>query len=164
MSEQIKKEDNLDFVVSHFRDGYLLPVSGWRRFIMTHRQSRSWRKLAAASIAGVVLIASASILYFEISTPSPDQPVDESLTVPAENIISISENKVGRIEFHDAPLKEVTAEIERVYGVKISNLPKEELLLTISYEGTADDVIETINELMNINLKIESREDLSVEP
>ncbi len=64
------------------------------------------------------------------------------------------EEKTAKIEFKNTPLKEVVAEIERVYQVRIENVPQEEILITISYEGTASDVVETINELFNTKLNI----------
>lgn len=69
------------------------------------------------------------------------------------------EQRIERIEFHDAPLKDVASDIERVYDVKINNVPAGDIRLTISYEGTAADAVETINDLLGTNLTVSYKSD-----
>ena len=60
-----------------------------------------------------------------------------------------------KIEFTDAPLADVVKEIERVYEVHVVNVPEMgDYRLTLSYEGTAKDLVETINELLGTSLGI----------
>jgi hypothetical protein len=60
-----------------------------------------------------------------------------------------------RITFDDAPLSEVIIKIQETYNVTITNIPTEEHRLTLSYEGTADELIETINDLLGTEMKIQ---------
>ena len=57
--------------------------------------------------------------------------------------------------FNDTPLAEVVKEIEKVYDVRLTSLPEEEYRLTLSYEGTAEDLVATINELLGTHIEIE---------
>ncbi len=146
-----------EFVVSHYKDGTLLPKEGWRRFRLTHQISSFKRYVAAASVATIVLAASASLYYYYAASHSTTEEIHLSSTQETK---LADENKIEKIEFHNASLKEVVAEIERVYSVKISNVPNEDLRVTISYEGTAQDVVETINDLLNTNLLIVSKNNI----
>ncbi len=152
MTKNKEMEEDLQFVAHHFKEGTLLPSNGWRKFKLMHQISSFRRQIAAASIAVVVLAASASIYYLS----SQDKP---SASEESANIVGIetpmpSETKTAKIEFKNAPLTDVVAEIERVYGVRITNIPDDKIMVTISYEGTASDVVETINDLFDTNLKI----------
>ena len=154
MTEKNEIDKKFEFVVSHFKDGTLLPNEGWHRFKLTHRISSFKRNVAAASVATIVLAASASLYYYYESKSNPEtQNVHLNST---EEIKPSTENKIEKIEFKNASLKDVVAEIEHVYNVNISNVPKEDIRVTIYYEGTAQDVVETINELLNTNLLIVS--------
>ena len=62
--------------------------------------------------------------------------------------------KVVRLEFSNASLSEVTDEICRVYGVTLANIPIEDYRLTLSHEGNAYDLVETINELLGTDIVI----------
>ncbi|MDE7421775.1 MAG: hypothetical protein K2N35_16415 [Muribaculaceae bacterium] len=145
-------DNESEFVIGHYKDGTLLPNEGWRRFKLTHRITSFKRYIAAASVATVVLAASASLYYFYAT--NSNQATETIHLTPTNETQSTTENKIEKIEFYNAPLKEVVADIERVYVVSISNVPEEEVRVTISYEGTAQDVVETINELLNTNLVI----------
>ncbi len=156
MTEYQELDENIQFVAQHFIEGTLLPYKGWQRFKLLHHISTYRRNIAAAGIAAVVLAASASIYYFTIHDGGA---TSESVTAKVDSNSTITkEAKTAKIQFNNAPLTDVVAEIERVYDVKITNLPEEEILITISYEGTASDLIETINELFNIKLTISPKE------
>lgn len=61
-----------------------------------------------------------------------------------------------RLEFDDMPLSMVVKEIEKAYNVKISGLPADsDIHLTLSYEGNAYELIDTINQILDTNLKVE---------
>lgn len=153
MTEIKKTETDFQFVLHHFKEGTLLPKKGWQRFKLLHHISYIRRNIAAASIAAVVLAASASIYY--ISSADRDSESKTAVTnVDTKTSNTSSEVKIAKIQFRNAPLKEVVSKIESVYDVTISNLPKDDIMVTISYEGTAADVVETLNELFDIDLKI----------
>lgn len=156
MTEKNKTEESIRFVTGHYVDDTLLPRQGWQRFRLTHHISSLRRNLAAACIGAAVLAASAaSIYYFYSSTAA--SPAEETTITPASETVMVPANISRKIEFHDAPLREVAAEIERVYDVEISNVPRQEMSITISYEGTAADVVETINDLLDIHLTVKPK-------
>lgn len=155
MQNRKKTEESIDFVSGYFEEGALMPREGWRRFLLTHRIGHMRRNIAAACIGAAILTATASIYYFTSSTHPQQQIKTERITTPSEPASAFEPMKMVKIEFADATLQEVVAEIEKIYGVKVGNVPREEMRLTISYEGNAYDVIETINELLETNLVIE---------
>ncbi len=157
MTDKDKTEESLRFVTRHFEDDMLLPRQGWRLFSITHHISSLRHKVAAACISVAVLAASASI-YYLTSRPDTTAPVDNVNVQPTETALA-PEQRIERIEFHDAPLKDVASEIERVYDVKINNVPAGDIRLTISYEGTAADAVETINDLLGTNLTVSYKSD-----
>ncbi len=154
MTKFKEMEEDLQFVAYHFKEGALLPSNGWRKFKLIHHLSSIRFKAAAASIAAVVLAASASIYYLSShTTPSTSE---ESINIATIESSLPPDTKTAKIEFKHAPLSEVVAEIERVYGVRIDNMPTDQIMVTISYEGTASDVVDTINDLFDTHLKIAS--------
>ena len=148
-----KFEDSMRFVVAHFEKGVFIRHKAWDKIMEKNRFN--WRRmLAAASIACAILAASAFI-YTSLS-PSLHKDAgiidnietDPSLTVDG----SVS---TAKLEFKDAPLSDVVREIETTYGVSISGLPENEPTLTLSYEGSASELVETINDVLNTSLVIE---------
>ncbi|MDE7346739.1 MAG: DUF4974 domain-containing protein [Muribaculaceae bacterium] len=156
MTEKKEFEESIRFVARNFRNGALLPYSGWKRFRQTHRISTYRSKISAASIVAVVLAASASLYYSYTTNKDTQEPVSIQISESQD----IEKEKTEKIYFKDTPLKDVVVEIERVYDISIINVPQEEMRITISYEGTASDLIETINDLMNTSLKIIPKSEL----
>ena len=154
MAHKKEIEENMEFVARYYRDNTLLPREGWKHFKAIHSLSNLRRNIAAAAI-GVAIMATAATIYYASTTSHNDGAVEITPTPTGTEIISSAQTS-RKIEFHDASLKEVVAEIERLYGVKVVNLPREEIRVTISYEGTAEDVITTINELFDTELRIDS--------
>ncbi len=150
MTEKNLFDKSSEFVVRHFKEGRLLPDEGWRRFRLTHHITSLKRYITAASVAAVVLTATASLYFY--STNSSKSGSEYVPSTMFEETGTSAENKIEKIEFYNASLKEVVAEIERIYDVSISNVPEEEIRVTISYEGSASDVVDTLNDLLNTNL------------
>ena len=157
MKQKHEIDEDLQNVVRHFKYGTLLPQSGWQRFKLTNKITTHRRRNIAASIAAAVLAASASIYYYGNSENLKEN--QREIEILHEHTPEISVDKSEKIYFKDASLKEVVNEIERIYGVTITNVPQEDKRITISYEGTASDVVETINDLMGINLTIASKQE-----
>lgn len=157
MSENKKIDESLDFVSRYYEEDSLMPRQGWYRFRLTHSMPKWRRNVAAACIGAVVLVASASVYY--VMTSSTSEREEPGVVTTVVETTEQNPYKVVKIQFTDAALKDVVKEIEKAYGVKITNVPAEETRLTISYEGNAYDVVETINDLLGINLKIEEDTD-----
>lgn len=157
MSENKKIDESLNFVSRYYEDGSLMPRQGWYRFRLTHSMPKWRRNVAAACIGAVVMVASASVYY--VMTSSTSEREEPGMVTTVVETTEQTPYKVAKIQFTDAALKDVVKEIEKTYGVKVANVPEEETRLTISYEGNAYDVVETINDLLGINLKIEEDTD-----
>lgn len=147
-------EDSARFVAAHYRPGAFSERRAWRRLGIADGFLGLGRRVAAAVIIGAVLTVSACVLTFVVpqftDRPTADKPgVTEKTVAPAHK------GEVRKIEFTDAPLSEVIAEIERVYGVTVANRPAGDYRLTLSYEGDVDSLIETINQLLDISLTVE---------
>lgn len=156
-------DESLNFVARHFRrdafsvDNGLRAVGlgGRRLFWLPASWPRSWR-VAAASVAGVVLAATAAVTAWVVADipsagPAPADSVPQVVEQPAPR------PAVNRVEFSDESLATVVAEIERVYGVKVSGLDpqQESLRVTLSFSGTSGDLLEAINDLLGTKLTIE---------
>ena len=61
------------------------------------------------------------------------------------------------IDFENATLPAVVAKIKEVYGVEVVNLPEsaDEYKLSLHYEGTAADLVDTINETLGTDIKVQ---------
>lgn len=147
-----KFEDSVDFVSRFYKEGAFKPN---RSFGIADKLKRRLAiRWIAASIAGVAFAASAVLIgYHYKAKESVPEPVIITETVKQE--ATPSPEAIIRLEFNDAPLAEVVKGVEEAYGVKLYNVPKEDLHLTLSYEGNADDFVEAVNELLGINIKIE---------
>ncbi|MDE6272637.1 MAG: DUF4974 domain-containing protein [Muribaculaceae bacterium] len=155
MTDKIKH--SLDFVVKFYRPGAFRP-DGW--FIDSNPSF--WRRHAvAASVIGIALIAAAAAATFvvlhkdEAPTPAPTNVAAPSTDAPSTEIELPSVSEVKKIEFNDAPLPEVVKSIEATYNVKISGQTAGQPNLTLSYQGSAEDLVATINDLLGTNLSIE---------
>lgn len=144
-----KFEESLSFVVRHYRRGAFRPT-------MLFVASNRWRRLAvAASIAFGVIVASACVYLLTVHEPASS---GAETTGPVASAPDEAPEKVSRrIRFDDAPLTRVVDEIENVYGVQVSPVADNDTTrLTLSYEGNAADLLDTINELLGTDLKLEN--------
>lgn len=158
MTEKFKK--SLDFVVRYYRPDAFRPDAGLFR---TQVRRPWWRRGAiAASVIAATLVASACFYTFVLKAPAP-APV-EGVSAPVETAATPTAKptaQVSKIEFSDTPLADVVKEIEKVYGVEITGLPENgEYRLTLSYEGTATDLVETINEILGTGMKVNTENKL----
>lgn len=148
------QDKDIEFVVSHFRENTLQPESNWRTFkAMAGLRRRSWG--VAAAVASIIVIsATAGIFtYKELSTTSVgSEPVHE-VTLP--DVCPADGPKL--MVFESTGLSEVVETVESEYGVKIGNVPlnADEYVLTLRYEGTPEELIEAINEILGTKLTVE---------
>ncbi len=147
-------EENRDikFIASHYRNGMFKVEPALRR--IRHHSTRWWTRsrIAAACIGATILTASAAFFihhnYFSTSPAEMEQVAPAS--IPSAEI-------VRAIDFEDAPLPVVVAKIKEVYGVDVINLPvdADNYSLSLHYEGTALDLIETINDILDTEMTIQ---------
>ncbi|MCM1518510.1 MAG: DUF4974 domain-containing protein [Pseudoflavonifractor sp.] len=153
MTEDKKFEDSVDFVVRNYRHDAFSVDKGWRRLGLTHRVW--WRSRWAAACAVTVALAASAGIYAWLSVSAPTVT-----TLPATETVmpeaAPTAPKRSRIEFNDTPLDRVVKEIEAVYGVTVTNVPEGgDYRLTLSYEGTARELVATINDLLDIRMEVE---------
>lgn len=145
---------NIDFIARHYRRGIFRPDEAFRKIAgkAAPVKIRRWTpaRTAAAVAAAIVLSATAAIVvhrtYF---APVPE--VTEQ-TVSATQAPEV----VAAIDFDEAPLTAVVREISRVYGVEVTALPDnaDSLTLTLRYEGSAADLVETINDILGTEMEV----------
>lgn len=140
----------IDYIARHYRKGRFSTAAGWRRLGIV--RNTAWRRyrVAAAIAATVILSATAALIYY-----NDYRRVDTAVeTAPAIAADTMREVKV--IDFENAPLTDVVAKIESVYGVKVKNMPGQPdgYTLSLHYEGTPVDLIAAINEILGTEMTV----------
>lgn len=146
-------EQDINFIARRFRQG-LFDVEPALNRIIPQRPSL-WRRIrVAAAIGGFVVISATAALiirhnYFPDRTPAVEQPSRSPMT----------SDVIHPMDFEDTPLPLVVEEINAVYGVEVTNLPDhpESYTLSLHYEGTASDLVETINDILDTHMTILER-------
>ena len=146
----MKFDEEISFIARHYRKGLFNPEKALKKI----RPSQRWwsaSKIVAASFLFIILGATAALFirqnYFFDKTEFIETNTEE-ITAP--------EFVVRAIDFDDTPLPVVVDEINLVYGVEIINLPTDadQYHLSLHYEGSAVDLIETINEILGTHMEI----------
>lgn len=152
MLDDKKFEEECRFVVAHFKEGAFRTKELFESRVAFRNRRRIAIRWVAASLIAVTLSAAAIITY-KIRSVEPDQVTPEQCIVDkADNSKAM---EIIHLEFNDAKLSDVIKAVEEAYGVKLTNVPDEEIFLTLSYEGNAQDFIDTVNELLNTEIEIE---------
>lgn len=146
-------EKDIDFIARRYREGRFAIEPALRRIRPAVRRWWSPVRIAAASIAVVVMGATAAILVrnaYHAELPEPTEQAPARQEVRTYRSVSV-------IDFEDTPLPVVVDRIRDVYGVEVVNLPEnaDSLMLSLHYEGSAPDLIETVNEILDIEMRIE---------
>lgn len=143
---------NIDFIARHYRKGRFSTDAGWRRLGIAPPVRVIRFRVAAAVAAAVILSATAALVYRGLDTEhKPD-------TTTAEPAISPL-TEVRGIDFENAPLTEVVAKIESVYGVRVTGIPDNTAGYTLSlhYEGNPADLIGLINDILGTQMSVEEK-------
>ena len=144
-------EKEISFVAKHYRKGSFSVDKAWASLAIV--SPSKWRRLrvAAAIVVVVVLSATAAIIYNHYEPSAARTETENTVETPS------SREVVRVIDFEEATLPVVVAKIKEVYGVEIVNLPEkaDDYRLSLRYEGTAEDLLTTINDLLGTELKIE---------
>jgi hypothetical protein len=147
-------DKSIDYVAKHFREGRFSVDNGWKRLGIEQHPRRQFRLGAAAAIAAVVVISATAVFVYNSYNKQPPTNVETSAPT-----VDRPEMAVKVIDFEDTPLPTVVSRINEVYGVEVGNLPDNagEYHLSLHYEGNALDLITTINELLDVNLTVNSK-------
>lgn len=146
----MNEENNIRFVAKHYRAGKFNADMGWKRLGIA-RKFWNWKRISAAAAVGVVVVSAAAFAVYEnyFVDTTPQQEVITNTPAPAY--------MVKAIDFENAPLPKVIESIENTYEVRITNIPEDtsNFNLSLHYEGNAFELVETINDILDINLKVE---------
>ncbi len=147
------ENNEIKFIAERYRKGRFSADKGWNRLGI--RPVSIWRKyhVAAAVSAVVVITASAAIIYKVATVPSETPQTEISVPTVADM------DAVKIIDFENTPLTVVVEKINDTYGVTVAGLPEspDEYRLSLHYEGTASDLVETINEILGTELTVEKQ-------
>ena len=148
--EEFDKE--FGFVVKYYKEGLFNTEKALRKIRPKIRKVWSLPRLAAASCIIAVIGATAALLIRD-NFSEKSVNIENTNEVHYEPLESIS--KV--IDFDDAPLPVIIEQINIVYDVEIVNIPAnaDEYRLSLHYEGNVIDLLDTINEILGINLEVE---------
>ena len=161
-SESVKKsagildmqDEDIDFIVGKLKEGAFSTDTNWRTFKSLVGMRK--RRIGVAAAVTAILALSATAAVFTYRHISASSYGTETIYVrPSEEINSDCDSKL-RV-FEATGLSEVVQTIESEYRVKISDVPSnaDEYVLTLRYEGTPEELIEAINEILGTNLTVE---------
>ncbi len=148
----MEENKEIKYIAKHYRKGLFSVEPALRRIRGTKQTWWTRSRIAAACIGATILTASAALFihnnYFA-STPTEIEQAAPS-SIPAAEI-------VRAIDFEDAPLPVVVAKIKEVYGVDVVNVPTnaKDYYLSLHYEGSALDLIDTINDILDTEMTIQ---------
>lgn len=143
--------EDLRFITRHYRKGMFAVEPALRR--IKGRASTWWTRtrIAAACIAAVILSATAAVFVqnYRGQGVDPETATIEQTAIPATEIVRV-------IDFEEAPLTKVVEMIREVYGVEVTNIPSDpdQYTLSLHYEGSAIDLLETINDILDTDMKV----------
>lgn len=140
-----------EFVVRHYRKGVFDRREAWRSL---HLTGHTWwsRHIAAAAAGAAVVVAAVAATVYYTSYDNRQEAViaTESVeTGAAENAV-----RTARFEFQYTQLSVAAKQIEETYGITLTGLPDDDPSVTITFEGTADDLINLINESLDSEISI----------
>ncbi|MDE5594137.1 MAG: hypothetical protein K2I89_00995 [Muribaculaceae bacterium] len=147
----MSEEKEISFVAKHYRKNSFSVDKAWASLGVA--SPSKWRVLrAAAVVAGVVVLSATAAIIYNHYEPSATEPTVETVAeTPSPSEV------VRVIDFEEATLPVVVETIKEVYGVKIVNLPEnaDSYRLSLRYEGTAEDLLTTINEILDTEMSVE---------
>lgn len=144
--------EDIKFIADRYRPGRFNADKGWSRLGIGI--SFKWKRFRmAAAIAGFLFLsASAAFVYNRYySSASDNMEVVNSQEIQESPVLI-----VRVIDFEDTPLPIVIDKIKEMYGVDISNIPSNvnDFRLSLHYEGNANDLIETINDILGTDMTV----------
>lgn len=149
----MNQEKEIRFVAERYRRGRFNTDKAWGRLGIA--TSFKWKRFRiAVAVAGMVFLsATAAIVYRQYSLSHHDEMEINGQFPSVESPAYI----VKVIDFEDTPLPLVIDKIREVYGVEVSNVPYDatKYHLSLHYEGNAMDLVETINDILDIQMAVE---------
>ncbi len=141
-------DNNIRFVARHYCKGLFSADAAWRRLGIAPSMSIWRRYRVAAVLAGAIaLSAAAAIIYHQYDVRAEIE--SETLTLSPMETVKV-------VDFENAPLPVVVERIREVYGVEVDGLPEnaDDYVLSLHYEGTPVDLVDTINDLLSTEMTV----------
>lgn len=155
-----KKEDELQFVVDHYKEGYKDSDTAWKEFLglsgLSEKSSRKRWLVAACITFATIMAFAATVFIAHRSTLEPThQPVNTE-TVATDTLAKDTtqiKDSVKVFRFDDTPVNEALKDISDYYCVP---LEASDTTKSISGEFEAHNVDEAIELVQaTLNIKIE---------
>ena len=144
-------DNKVKFIARHYRKGMFKVEPALRRIKGTKAVWWTRARIAAACTIAAILTATAAVFVHNGYFSSNNQTIHdmEQPDVTAAQIIRV-------IDFEEAPLTDVVAKIREVYGVEVTGLPDnpDQYTLSLHYEGSALDLVETINDILDTDMTV----------
>lgn len=146
----MEQNKDINFIARHYKKGMFEVEPALRRIKGSRSAWWTRTRIAAACAVAAILTATAAIIVHN-SYFSATEPLE--MTEPSVS----SAETVRVIDFDEAPLTEVVQKITEVYGVEVTNLPAnpDRYFLSLHYEGNAIDLVETINDILDTDMKVD---------
>ena len=145
-------DKEIGFIARYYKEGLFNAEKALKKIGLKAGWVWTWPRIAAASCIIVVLGATAGLLirnsYYSDTEIKMEAPVGTHSPI---------ESVTMAIDFDDTPLPVVIEQINLTYHVEIGNIPAnaEDYRLSLHYEGNVIELIESINEILGINLEVE---------
>lgn len=141
--------NEIKFIASHYKKGLFAVEPALRRIRGVPVRWWTRSRIAVACVAAVFLTATAAIFIHKSYFSDTSEQMLKPYPLPAAEIVRV-------IDFEDAPLPIVVEKIREVYGVEVGNIPENagEYHLSLHYEGSATDLVETINDILDLDMVI----------
>ena len=149
-------DDELDFVVRHYKQGCLNTDRAWQR-LQTMRHIRSggnMRRIAAAAAIAVAVgmaVAAGIAGYRSLMGTGHDAPsaapTDSAAASPRH-----SADSVAVFHFDDTPINEVLGKLSRHYSVQLSASDTTKRVSGEIEAASADDAIEVLETTLDIKI------------
>lgn len=156
-----KFKESLRFVVKYYQPDSFRPDPDL--FHIPALKRPWWRRTSVAAAVAAGVLAASGFVYIELTQrhSAAVEPAPQESIIATEPQPVVAEDPVSRrIEFKDTPLPKVAEAIAKTYDVEITGIkPGDDTRLTLSYEGTAEDLVATINELLGTRLRIVNHKD-----
>lgn len=139
--------NDLRFIAKHYRKELFAVEPALRRIKRAGWWTRT--RVAAACAVAVILTTTAAIFVLNSHFTAVNQQEIIQPVIPSAEIVRV-------IDFEEAPLSQVVQKIREVYGVEVTDLPAhpERYNLSLHYEGSALDLVETINDILDTDMKV----------
>lgn len=149
MDEKINRE--IDFIATRYKEGRFKKNEALRAIIPAKKGWWTPAKVAASAIILLAISASAAFLMTVRYSGNPAQEKTIVISDPSDKA-----REIRVIDFEDTPLPTVAKKVSEIYEVEVSGLPENasEITISLHYEGNVDDLIDSINEILDTNLRV----------